>query len=221
MKNKVIAKAILIFFGVAFFYACSEEGEFKIWKSKETVIGIQPFGDVKQGEIDSVQTAIANMYSLRVEVLEPIPLPKEAYTEIRYPRYRADTLVQWLSENKPDSVDIVVGLTNKDISITKYKDAARTKIKDPTWQYRDFGIYGLGRIGGSSCVVSSNRLRKNGTEKQFFVRLCRIACHEVGHVLGLKHCPEKACLMNDANEKISTIDNSTGTLCEKCWSKID
>ena len=69
------------------------------------------------------------------------------------------------AQSSPDSVDIVVGLTNKDISITKYKDAARTKIKDPTWQYRDFGIYGLGRIGGSSCVVSSNRLRKNGTEK--------------------------------------------------------
>lgn len=221
MKNKVIAKAILIFFGIAFFSSCQEQGGFGSWGIHETVIGIQPFGDIKQVEIDSVKESISKMYDLKVQVLNPIPLPKEAYTEIRYPRYRADTLVQWLSDNRPDSIDIYLGLTNKDISISKYKDAARTQFKEPTWQYRDFGIYGLGRVGGNACVVSSNRLHKNGTDKQFYTRLSRIACHEVGHVLGLKHCPEEACLMNDANEKISTIDNSTGNLCEKCWSKIN
>jgi archaemetzincin len=128
--------------------------------------------------------------------------------------------VQWLTDNRPDSIDVYVGLTNKDISITKYKGPSG-EIKEPTWQYRDFGIYGLGRVGGKACVVSSNRLRKNGTGAQFYQRLCRIACHEVGHVLGLHHCSQKACLMNDANEKITTIDKSTGNLCEKCWSKID
>lgn len=218
MKNKIAFGAILIF-GIALFVSCEKSGRFGSW-SGETKVGIQPFGNVAQTEIDSVKLSIEKMYDLEVVVLNPVKLPKNAYTEIRYPRYRADTLVQWLTDHKPDSVDIVLGLTNKDISITKYKKGTK-EIKEPSWQYRDFGIYGLGRINGSACVVSSNRLHKNGTKAQFYTRLTRISCHEIGHVLGLHHCPEKACLMNDANEKISTIDNSTGVLCEKCWKKID
>lgn len=206
--------------GVAFFCACSESGEFKIWDSGPTRVGIQPFGEVKQAEVDSVKSAIELMYDFEVVILDRISLPKMAYTEIRYPRYRADSLVKWISDHVPDTVDMVIGLTNKDISTTKYKDRKKKIIKEPQWQYRDFGIFGLGRVGGDACVVSSYRLHKNASTSLFYKRLTRISCHEVGHVLGLHHCPEKSCLMNDANETIKTIDNSTGELCEKCWSEI-
>lgn len=218
MNNKIAFKAILTV-GIAFFVACTKSGKFGSW-SGNTVVGIQPFGNIAQEEVDSVKLSIEKMYDFDVVVLNNHSMPKNAYTEIRYPRYRADTLVQWLSENKPDSIDIVIGLTNKDISITKYKKGTK-EIKEPSWQYRDFGIYGLGRVNGTACVVSSNRLHKNGSRKQFFTRLTRISCHEIGHVLGLHHCTEKECLMNDANETITTIDKSTGVLCESCWKKID
>lgn len=185
-----------------------------------TVIGIQPFGSVPDREIDSVKVAMEEMYGFEVKVLDKVDLPDMAYTTIRYPRYRADSLVKWLAHSKPDSVDIIVGLTNKDISITKYKPGTK-EIKDPEWMYKDFGIFGLGQVGGAACVVSSNRLHKDVSTKKFFVRLTRITCHEVGHVLGLKHCPEPNCLMNDANESIRTIDNSTGVLCADCKASID
>ena len=58
-------------------------------------------------------------------------------------------------------------------------------------RFRDFG---LGRIGGDACVVSSNRLHKGVSDEKFYKRLTRIACHEVGHVLGLRHCPGKELL---------------------------
>ena len=186
---------------------------------KSDLIAIQPFGTVDVDQVDSVQSGIHEMYDKRVVILPKVDLPQMAYTEIRYPRYRADSLVEWLSQNRPDSVDIIFGLTDQDISITKYKKGTR-EIKEPEWQYKDFGIFGLGRVSGHACVVSSNRLHKNVSSKTFYKRLQRISCHEIGHVLGLRHCPEPQCLMNDANEKISTVDNSTGELCEKCQNKI-
>jgi archaemetzincin len=207
----------IVFLTIAFFVSCAETGEFGTGSSKK-VVGIQPFGDISSREIDSVMSSIIEMYDFEVVILKNEALPKNSYTEIRYPRYRADTLVQWLSDHRPDSVDIIVGLTNKDISVTKYKDNTR-EIKEPTWQYCDFGIFGLGRVGGQACVVSSNRLHGNASTADFYKRLTRITCHEVGHVLGLHHCPKEGCLMNDANEKISTVDNSTGVLCEACWIK--
>jgi len=185
-----------------------------------TTIAIQPFGNVKSDEVDSVKSALESMYEREVVILPPVDLPKMAFTEIRFPRYRADSLLQWTADHRPDSIAIVVGLTNQDISVTKYEDGTR-KIKEPAWMYKDFGIFGLGRLGGHTCVVSTNRLHKDVSAAKFFIRLQRIACHEVGHVMGLPHCPELACLMNDANESIKTIDKSTGVLCQKCRDKIE
>jgi len=182
-------------------------------------IGVQPFGNIPAVEVDSVANAIEKMFGFKTIILENKPLPDMAYTEIRYPRYRADSLLKWLAFNPVDSADVLIGLTNKDISITKYKKGSK-EIKDPEWKYKDFGIYGLGAINGNACVVSSNRLHNNVSSAIFYKRLCRISCHEIGHVLGLRHCPEKNCLMNDANESIHNIDISTGNLCKKCWSKI-
>ncbi len=180
-------------------------------------IGIQPFEDIDQKEIDSVKKAIETMYSFETVVLPKIDLPKMAFTTIRSPRYRADSLLYWLKQIQPDSIDITLGLTNKDISITKYKKGTR-EIKNPNWKYKDFGIFGLGTVGGEVCVVSSNRL--HSSKSKFNKRLTRIACHEVGHVLGLFHCPNSKCLMNDANESIKTIDKSTGILCDDCINTI-
>ena len=185
-------------------------------------IAIQPLGTISDEEVGSVKNAVSLMFDLEVDVLPTEEVPDRAYTTIRYARYRADTLLKCLDEMRPDSIDILIGLTNQDISVTKYKPGSnRTEIKEPEWKYKDFGIFGLGQVGGTVCVVSSNRLHKGVSDKVFFKRLTRIACHEVGHVYGLRHCQEQSCLMNDANESIKTIDNSTGKLCENCELLIE
>ena len=191
----------------------------KVNRSQQTIVGVIPLGNVPAVEVDSMKAAIHRMYDLKVVELPGVPLPEMAFTKVRSPRYRADSIVRWLPSIKPDSVSIIVGLTVKDISITKYQNKTG-KIKEPEWKYRDFGIFGLGQLGGKSCLISSYRLHGGVGEKGFYKRFTRIGCHEVGHVLGLPHCPEKNCLMNDANESIKTLDNSTGDLCKACWNKI-
>ena len=221
ISSKKLVKALLVFSLLTFVYCEGKLGErLGIDPPSDPVIGIQPFGRVSEEQVDSVKTAVERMYDFEVQVMEAIPLPDMAYTEIRYPRYRADSLVEWLDNNRPDEYDIVLGLTDQDISITKYKKGTK-EIKEPEWKYKDFGIFGLGRVSGSVCVVSSNRLHKNVNDRTFYKRLNRISCHEIGHVLGLHHCPEPNCLMNDANESISTIDKSTGVLCQSCKEAIN
>lgn len=184
-------------------------------------IAIQPLGDIKQAYVDSVEDALEDYYGYEVTVLEYVPLPENAFTEIRKPRYRADTIIAWLRTEKPAEFDHVIGLTNKDISITKWKDREKGVIKDPEWKYKDFGIFGLGYRPGSSCVVSTFRLArgKRGKEK-FYSRLRKITCHEIGHNLGLPHCPSENCFMRDAAESMKTIDGVEENLCNDCKSKI-
>lgn len=223
MKNRILAFFILLTIGitVVLFWDYQKGGSSVIFDDGKTTIGILPFEDFPKRDIDSVKNALENYYHFDVVILEKVDLPQMAYTEIRYPRYRADSLLDWMSVRDYDTIDIVLGLTTKDISITKYKDASRTKIKEPEWKYKDFGIFGLGRIKGEVCVVSSNRLSTGVSKEIFYKRLTRIACHEVGHVLALHHCPNKNCLMNDANESISTIDNNNGELCTDCKKEIE
>ncbi|MBL8000436.1 MAG: hypothetical protein JNL05_00625, partial [Flavobacteriales bacterium] len=107
---------------------------------------VRPLGEVDARVVDSAAQAIRVVHGLRVMVAAPVTLPLEAWTNVRTPRYRADTLISWLRATKPDSVDLIVGVTDQDISITKYD--AEGKVKEPVARYRDFGIYGLGYMGG-------------------------------------------------------------------------
>ncbi len=182
---------------------------------KNKIIGILPYEEVKQQDIDSVKSTLERTYQLKTVILNQIELPQQAYTTIRSPRYRADSLIRIQARNLPDSISYIIGLTNKDISSTKYNKQTG-EIKSPKSTYKDWGIFGLGQVGGVSCVVSTYRLHNNASNQLYFTRLKRISTHEIGHVLGLSHCPTKACVMNDANETIKTIDKSTGELCDEC-----
>lgn len=219
MRKGILVLLALIGATSVFFFFFPEARKQVGFEAGPVRVGIQPLGSISAKEVDSVANAVEKMYGFETVILIPSALPQSAFTEVRYPRYRADSLVLWLPSIKPDSITFILGLTNKDISVTKYKAGTR-EIKDPEWKYKDFGIFGLGSVGGAACVVSSNRLHKGVSDKTFYTRLTRISCHEMGHVFGLRHCPKANCLMNDANESIKTIDNSTGVLCQKCWAEI-
>ena len=82
----------------------------------------------------------------------------------------------------------------------------------------DWGIFGLGQMPGKSCVVSDFRLHKKGgiTSTE---RLGRVAIHEIGHTLGLDHCPTPKCTMSDAKGAMKTVDEETG-FCGLCRRRV-
>jgi len=181
------------------------------------VILVQPLGEVPVAQLDSVRSALMAVHQARVLMAVARDLPASAFTTVRTPRYRADTVIAWLRGVKPDSVDLILGVTAQDISITKYD--ALGAIKEPIGKYRDFGIFGLGYIGGPSCVVSTFRLGE-GRSAVFFDRLMKVTVHEIGHNRGLPHCADPSCVMRDAVERMSSIDAAGRTLCLRCAGSI-
>jgi archaemetzincin len=164
-------------------------------KSKQLIIiDIQPYAEIPDNLVNYVYKELCKIYP-HVNLLKSIPLPKRAYYVPRN-RYRADTLIYLLRSNTKDG-HVTIGLTSKDISSDK-------------GSIIDFGIMGLGFQPGKSCVVSPFRLSKNNLKDQFF----KVAIHELGHTQGLSHCPDKTCIMTDANSK-NTTENETG-FCKKC-----
>ena len=146
-------------------------------------------------------------FGFEIAVLDSKPLPQEAWYAPRQ-RYRAEKLLTDLDAKTPKHHRIVIGLTAKDISTTKE-------------EHEDWGIFGLGELGGRTCVVSTFRLGARGAdETKLRDRLRKVAIHEAGHVMGLDHCLTERCVMRDAESSIATVDNETGKFCDACMKAI-
>ncbi len=204
-------KTILIFIIVGLLLiGCSNDRVLKV--------GIQPFNDFDKILCDSVSSAIKRTYKVDTYILKTRQIPKEAFINIKSPRYQADKLIKMLKDNKPDSLDYIIGLTNKDISFSKKDEYG--KIKEPQSKYSDWGIFGLGYRPGPSSIISTYRL-KNQSKNEFEDRVKKVAIHEFGHNLGLDHCESELCVMRDAVESIQTINKVKPELCIKCIKKIE
>ena len=157
---------------------------------------IQPLGRVSKDLLEGLELALQQSLKLQVVRRAPIPLPKRAWYAPRK-RWRADRLLDFLAPQVPPG-EKILGVTSKDISTTKGK-------------YKDWGIFGLGELGGAAAVVSSFRLKRSARDRDHLIkRLATTAVHEAGHVLGLPHCPEPGCLMQDAQGSIKNTDSSEG-----------
>jgi archaemetzincin len=109
-------------------------------------------------------------------------------------RYRAERLLTYLNQRMPKNGWRILGLTDVDISTTKDR-------------FPDWGVMGLGELPGTATVISSFRCRKKARNPAHAIeRLAKVAVHEIGHTLGLPHCPTHGCLMEDAMGKVTTTD---------------
>lgn len=170
------------------------------------VVLLQPLGKSVPAEaLRSVDRALAAVYGFEVRVADPVSLPPFAWTEERR-RWRAERILAFLESTQPGSAHRTLGVTTEDISTTKPP-------------HRDWGVIGLGTIGGPTAVVSAFRTTKGVSAAVARVRLAKMAVHEVGHTLGLEHCPTSGCLMQDAQGTIRTADASSD-LCDSCRTRL-
>lgn len=142
---------------------------------------LQPFNGLSASTCQQLATDLKRTYG-NVVVHTAVPLPAAAYYAPRG-RYRADSLIRWLSARAGGN-EVIVGVTSQDVS------ASKNGIKD-------WGIMGLGYIPGVSCVISTFRLNKEHVQQE----ILKLAWHELGHTRGLPHCPVAYCYMRDAEGK--------------------
>lgn len=170
-------------------------------------IAVQPLGAVKQEDLAVLKAGITALYGAVVEVLPAKAMPESAYYPPRE-RYKAEKLLDVLETGTAPDFTKIVGVTARDISTSKD-------------EIEDWGIFGLGNLGGRACVVSTFRLRAGKIgEPVFHVRLVKVVNHELGHTFGLDHCPARGCLMQDGGGKIATVDGESGKPCPQCAARL-
>jgi archaemetzincin len=175
--------------------------------TRATVVAIQPIGEGASGkQIEAIRAALFAFYGFQTTVLSSASLPKAAYYAKRR-RYRADTLLDFLLTKIPAGAHRIIGVTNADISTTKGK-------------IHDWGVLGLATLDGKACVISAYRAKRGARGVEHTrTRLAKVAVHEIGHTLGLPHCPSRGCLLEDARGKVTTTDRETD-LCARCRRRL-
>lgn len=168
-------------------------------------------GEFPEALIEAISTGLVDELQVEVKRLPTRPLPRSAYYPPRR-RYRADRLLDDelapLLVGEPRSTK-VIGFTSVDISTTAHG-------------HRDWGVFGLGHLGGRASVISLFRLQRElRDDAHLRHRVVTVATHEVGHTLGLEHCTEPRCLMNDAHGSIGPVDDSTGHLGSECRAEVE
>src|SRR4051812_31714056 len=102
---------------------------------KETVVGILPYKEMNAEKVTKLKEAVREYYGVDVKLFPKQELPESAFINIKSPRYRADSLIAIQERMLTDDFDYILGLTEKDISVTKHdKDG---KIKKPVSRYND------------------------------------------------------------------------------------
>lgn len=186
--------------------SCSEKDQ------SRSIVGLQPYGSVPSIWLDSIAVALEREHGTRVCLLPTRQPPASALTTVKTPRYRADSLLRHLLHIKPDSIDLILGVTRHDMSTTKYGEGG--KVLEPASRYTDWGVFGLGYRPSQASIVSSFRLGEG--HPLLIQRIQKVAVHEIGHNRGLPHCQNGSCVMRSAAERLSTIDAEQATMCDQC-----
>lgn len=162
---------------------------------------LQPLGDFSQKEAkalaETLRTEMQKMNDsvpMQVDINPTKPLPAEAYSK-KYGRYRANKIIQAVKPQHKTHTT-VVALTHKDISTTH-------------GGHEDWGVMGLSPRPGSSCVVSTYRIKDRRN-------LWKVVLHEYFHSQGLPHCPDgnPHCIMQDAHGKDTFAKKHR--ICRRC-----
>lgn len=167
------------------------------------VIYVQPLGAaLPEADVNLVRQALGGILGIQVQMLARVDLPKQAFYPPRR-RYRAERLLTYLNTQLPSDGAFILGLTAADISTSKGR-------------FKDWGVLGLGEMPGTACVISSFRCHKRSLNNDHArQRLAKVAVHEIGHTLGLQHCPTEGCLMEDAQGLVATCDREYD-FCARC-----
>jgi len=156
--------------------------------------------------LNRLMPQIAKRYPwFRLEQIDPLADPEEAYDSRRQQYHSTRILV--LLERKIEQLEFarLLGVAGFDLYV-------------PGMNF----VFGEARCPGRVGVISTYRLKPLSPNRSdlFEQRVVKEAVHEIGHMLGLRHCFDSLCVMH-FSEKIIDTDRKHAEPCRNCQSRLE
>ncbi len=185
------------------------------------IINIVPLSNINRDILEYLHDNLEKIFKKETSVIYRISIPDDSYDQSRK-QYNAESILDHLNKNLSlkNIRDINLALTDLDIFVPRLNFVFGLAVKFPRiclistarlnpLFYSDFKSSSEGK---SVTVYLSRENRKILNE-----RTLKEAVHEIGHTLGLGHCPDNKCVMYFSNTLLDT-DEKTSNFCSNCLS---
>lgn len=128
-------------------------------------------------------------------------VPKE-FKNVYREQYDGALILRWLATLRTSEDSIVLGIADVDA----YVDGLNF-------------IFGIASHIDRVAIVFLERLKFKVSYWKLIERVRKEVMHEVGHVLGLKHCSNEYCVMFFSNTIYDT-DHKSSRYCSRCYDEL-
>jgi archaemetzincin len=183
----------------------------------EDIINIIPLSNINRNTLEYLQDNLEKIFKKDTVMIYRISVPDDSYEQSRK-QYNAENILDHLSKNLSlkNIRDINLALTDVDIFVPRLNF-----------------VFGLALNFPRICLISTARLNplfysdfksnkvylSSKDRKIFNERILKEAVHEIGHTLGLGHCPDSKCVMYFSNTLLDT-DKKNSSFCPDCLSNL-
>jgi archaemetzincin len=170
------------------------------------VLGLIQVGLDADYDLDALQDPLIRRFPwFRVQTLPMLKDPRQAYDSTRGQYHSTRILVLLEEEIQHARVDRLLGLTCHDIYV-------------PGMNF----VFGEARLPGRAGIISTKRLKTPPSDEPnlFQERVVKEAVHELGHMVGLRHCSNAQCVMH-FSECLADTDRKQSEFCSECQTELD
>ena len=177
-------------------------------KVEEMIIELVPFGEIRTSVLEHLQGHLRDLPQAEVLVEKGELLPREAYDEKRQQYLSLPLLALLTAIRTRDKGDRkILGIMDEDVYT-------------PGLNF----IFGQADPATGVAMISLKRLHQSfyglpEDESLLLERALKEAVHEIGHLLGLGHCPDPRCVMHFSNS-LGDTDRKGFRFCQKCRGRL-
>jgi archaemetzincin len=167
-------------------------------------IEIIPIGQIDILVLDYLRENLTDVFEAKVSLGKSQPIPEYAFNKKRG-QYYSSEILENLTKFKQGQITLAI--IERDLYV-------------PELNF----VFGEADSVNQICIISLMRLNQSyyglPEDKELFLRRSlKEAVHEIGHLLGLGHCPNPKCVMHFSNSLLDT-DIKDYRFCDVCQRRL-